>query len=188
MNRLPLQGLSPEKVWSTELEARIRALTPDSGNEYALCVKTGLHLWNDSLHASHALSQNIHNVTGSYWHGIMHRMEPDYSNAKYWFRRVGEHPVFPKLRDSAREWYAREGRALLAGSCPPGPASRLDAWLSADSWDPFGFIDLVSESRRLQAPGLTAVLERIQRLEIAWLLQYSYEQYCGGTLFETISA
>ena len=64
-------------------------------------VQSGLLLWNDALDASHIISQSIESRTGSYWHGIMHRREPDYSNAKYWFRRVGVHPTYPVLRERA---------------------------------------------------------------------------------------
>ena len=64
-------------------------------------TKSGLLLWNDALDDSHDISQGLSNNTGSYWHGIMHRREPDYSNAKYWFGRVGTHPIFPKLRERA---------------------------------------------------------------------------------------
>jgi hypothetical protein len=37
--------------------------------------------------------QSIETPSGSYWHAIMHRREGDFSNSKYWYRRVGQHPV-----------------------------------------------------------------------------------------------
>ncbi len=65
--------------------------------ELARCCLSGLWLLHNFLDESHAISQNIGTPTGSYWHGIMHRREGDFSNAKYWFDRVGDHPVYALL-------------------------------------------------------------------------------------------
>jgi hypothetical protein len=70
--------------------------------EMAKCCVAGLWLHHDFLDESHTISQEISTVEGSYWHGIMHRREPDADNAKYWFRRVGAHPVIEKLPEMTR--------------------------------------------------------------------------------------
>ncbi len=61
---------------------------------------SGLWLLAGDLERSHSISQSIHNAEGSFWHGIMHRREGDFGNAKYWFRNVGDHPVVDQLADS----------------------------------------------------------------------------------------
>lgn len=53
----------------------------------------GLWLYVDQLDRSHRTSQKIDDATGSFWHGIMHRREGDFSNSHYWFRKTGDHPV-----------------------------------------------------------------------------------------------
>jgi hypothetical protein len=62
----------------------------------------GLWLRFDFLNESHSISQEDEgNPDRDFWHAIMHRREPDAWNSKYWWRRVGEHPVLAQLRARA---------------------------------------------------------------------------------------
>lgn len=63
--------------------------------------RAGLWLYFDFLSESHAISQDLDTPDGSFWHAIMHRREPDAWNSKYWFRRVGPHPVLTRLVEQA---------------------------------------------------------------------------------------
>ena len=60
-------------------------------------LTAGLWLYVDELDRSHQVSQGIDDSTGSFWHGIMHRREGDFSNSHYWFRRAGFHPVIEQI-------------------------------------------------------------------------------------------
>ncbi len=57
----------------------------------------GLWLFAGNLSLSHAISQELKTNTGSFWHGIMHRRERDFWNAKYWFQRIGDHPTLDRI-------------------------------------------------------------------------------------------
>ncbi|MEM7478479.1 MAG: hypothetical protein AAF483_26145, partial [Planctomycetota bacterium] len=61
-------------------------------------AESGLWLLAGELDRSHSISQNDGSAEGSFWHGIMHRREGDFGNSKYWFRRVGAHPVHDQLK------------------------------------------------------------------------------------------
>mgnify|MGYP007059390394 CR=1 FL=1 len=129
--------------------------------EMADACLSGLWLRFDFLDRSHTISQDIKSATGSFWHGIMHRREPDWSNAKYWFRQVGTHEIFGDLQSAAREIIAAEDSLELS----------FQSLADSDEWDPFAFVDLcesascspVSPKPNMAGHGVT----RLQRAEAA---------------------
>ncbi|MCG3149067.1 MAG: hypothetical protein PCFJNLEI_02525 [Verrucomicrobiae bacterium] len=96
----PEQLLAPAKVVSL----------PD-----AHLVKAALYLKLGCLEECHRLAQQYPTPTGNYWHGIMHRHEGDISNSKYWYARVGRHPVLDAIGGYPKnaEAEAREFALLL---------------------------------------------------------------------------
>lgn len=60
-------------------------------------VRAAVWLYVDDLDRSHTVSQSMPDATGAIWHGIMHRREGDFGNAKYWFRQAGSHPVMAAI-------------------------------------------------------------------------------------------
>ena len=143
----------------TDLFPSLRILDPPM----AQACLAGLWLYHDFLHQSHRISQSIPTATGSYWHGLMHRREPDYSNAKYWFRKVGNHPVFSDL--------CREAKALADSEsrfCPPFIANQ-------DEWNPFDFIDFCEECLQVETPA-EHLCRKIQQREWELLFDYCYKK------------
>ena len=74
---------------------------PVRDRETARACLAGLWLYHDFLDESHTISQDLPSAEGSFWHAVMHRREPDPSNSKYWWRRVGKHSVLARLREQA---------------------------------------------------------------------------------------
>jgi len=105
--------MNPTPDYSALVADRLPELGPGSSNEAARgelervvappAVRAGLWLLHDFLDESHAISQDLHTAEGSFWHAIMHRREPDPWNSKYWWRKVGPHPVLKSLVETAPE-------------------------------------------------------------------------------------
>lgn len=119
-------------------------------------------LWHDHLEAAHRIVQSVEDPDGNLVHAILHRREPDYANAKYWFRRVGEHPVFGPLATAARQLLSRQANPALERTLIPD-----------GKWHPLAFVDECQECARLAGghPRLATAVE-LQRLEFEVLLEH----------------
>jgi len=139
-------------------------------------LRAGLFQWHDFLDESHQLSQSIEgegeNRLGDYWHAIMHRREPDFSNAKYWFRQIGKQPISSSLRKEADETLAR----LTA----PEAARWRDRLQPGSKWDPLAFVDLCEICAADETSDLAYAARRIQYIEMSLLMGATCRQSGGG--------
>ena len=87
-------------------------------------VRGGLLYAVDAIHEAHAIFQEAKGDLGSYWHGMMHRREGDFDNARYWFRRAGRAAVLRRrCTGAASEHLRRTWRGSRIGTRIFSPAS-----------------------------------------------------------------
>lgn len=123
----------------------------------------GLWLWHDWLSESHVISQSLSGASGSFWHAIMHRREGDFSNSKYWYRKVGDHVVFDAIG-------ANVGTILN-----PLPADKSLLRLVRGGWNPDALVDLAEELDRRPDQRLDAFVA-VQKLEWRMLFDHCARQ------------
>jgi hypothetical protein len=136
-------------------------------------VRGGLALLYDDLEGCHAAAQAVEEPLSNFWHAVMHRRECDFENSKYWWRRVGAHPVFELIAADA-------GPALKAavGRDAADLRRRLE---KAGGWDPFVFVDFCRACVERRA-GKSAVdlARRLQMIEFNRLLEFTVGRALGG--------
>lgn len=96
---------------------------------------SGLWLYFSCFEEAHQLADSCDNSDGNLWHAIFHRIEGDFGNAAYWFRRAGKHPIYAELAPAASSITRRL----------PNAEFRIG------KWDPFAFLAFCE--RALTQPG-----------------------------------
>lgn len=158
-----LMPLAHGTCCSAEARRDLAAATAERlfpGARAAEAALSGLWLYFSCLEESHRLSQDIGSAEGSFWHGIMHRQEPDPGNSGYWFRRVGQHAIFPALAEAA---------AVVVAERPEC------GFRVTGRWDPSRFIDFVENARRNRGSEAEQAALEIQRAEWQLLFRYCAE-------------
>jgi hypothetical protein len=113
----------------------------------ARCVRSLLFIAAGGLDQAHRIVQEISTGDGAYIHGMVHRIEGDFDNARYWFRRAGAQPA-------AAEMYRRA-------------AARSRTVAGHPIWDPFLVTEMVETSR---TAGVTEELRAILTIEFEEML------------------
>ncbi len=155
----PRTGVLPEATVGLRLLEATRGL--DLADPAAELLSATALLYHDHHDPAHNLVQDRTDADGCLVHAILHRREPDYWNAAYWFRRLSGHPIYRALTPGAtRAAQSPEARGVL---------ERLT--LSGDI-DPLA---LVHECQRVAESPCTrsiAYLRQVQHLEFAALVEH----------------
>jgi hypothetical protein len=150
-NGYKLMPLVFDACSSDEARSRVPALKlPDA-------AKSGLFVYLSCFDEAHEIAQSLASSEGAFWHGILHRREPDAANAEYWFRKTGKHPVFAAVLNAARGIAERSPGAEIGFS---------------GEWDPIRFIEICESARRAPESALERAAREIQLAE--WQLLFDY--------------
>jgi len=158
-----LGRLTPTEPLGWELPGKIRDASDETlsgGGEivdakvFAL-VRGALFCAVDALDAAHRIFQDDSSDMGSYWHGVMHRREGDFDNARYWFRRAGRLPISGKMHGAAAQVSANMAKQA--------------------SWDAYLLTGMCEQAKFGDAEAVPECL-RLQRVEFDELLGYCWRK------------
>jgi hypothetical protein len=178
---LPTARLVPDRPAPGPIGEVLAALRPDQlmvglrSEAEGLSLQAGLYLVHGFLDEAHELVQQADQLgrttTAPYWHAIMHRREPDYDNARYWFRRVGRHSAFDALAAEVAQRMTDDAFVSRL---------RFDRVLDPRGrWDSMAFVDLCEQCGRTWDSRAQAAAE-LQAIEFRVLLEFTCRAATGG--------
>ena len=122
-------------------------------------VRAGLFYYHNALDDAHKQAQVDEGDLAAYWHGMIHRREGDFENARYWMRRAGEQPVFQEMQHRASDAAPHMGRQ--------------------SNWDPYLFIHLC-EQYKYGEHEYRKEIGHLQKVEFAVMFDYVWRRCVGN--------
>ena len=162
-----LRSLLPKEPLLWSLTDEYRALSDSElangreildPREFGL-IRGGILYALDELDEAHRIFQDEPSSAGSYWHGMMHRREGDFDNARYWFRRAGRLAAFADMQ-------------AAVGSGSPNMSRQ-------ETWDPY-LVTGLCEQVRFGAEELVSECQKLQRAEFDVLFERMWGKAVGG--------
>ena len=156
----PRKRVKPCPLLTEELSLYLAGLRINPNRAERLRAAT--LLYHDHHDEAHDIVQEMTDLDGALIHGILHRREPDYWNAKYWFRRFVAHPAHVAL-----------GRRLAALATTPEEGAQARALTLPGAFDPFEFVDACESAAKLPPTDPTTIwLRRVQHAEFEELVNH----------------
>jgi hypothetical protein len=150
--RLTAREPLPDKQLIQQTVAAKEHEIAQTNGPQATCARSLLLLAAGDVDRAHRMVQEISTADAAYIHGVIHRIDDDFNNARYWFRGARMHPA-------GAEMYRR------AAACSPTVARH-------SIWDPVLVTDMVETSR---TAGVTEELRLILTIEFEELLQFLWD-------------
>lgn len=126
------------------------------GSEEPDAAMAGLLLYFSCFEEAHELANSGSTAEAYLWHAILHRLEGDFGNSAYWFRKARVHPMFHELSEAA-------AKVLL---------QYRHAEFRVDRWDPFAFLSFCERARAQPGSSQELAAQEIQRSE--WQILFDY--------------
>lgn len=144
---------------SEEARTRLIQHKPESlfpGSEEPEAAMAGLLLYFSCFEEAHELANNCSTSEGYLWHAILHRLEGDYGNSAYWFRKARPHAMHEDLSEAA-------AKILM---------NYRHAEFRVGRWDPFAFLSFCERARAQPGSNHEKAALEIQRAE--WQILFDY--------------
>ena len=155
------QESRPGTMSAAEVRARVEAAMPAGASAAAReRVMAASLLYHDHHNAAHDLVQDMTDPDGSLVHALVHRREPDYWNANYWYRQAGDHELYRLLA------------ARLATMRPEGSAASVaNRLVLSGTLDPMALVAACEGAGKMPATDpVPAFLRRLQESEFELLI------------------
>jgi hypothetical protein len=137
---------------------RLRAMISNTGLPTDPLVTAMLWIRVGIIEPAHEIVQNGSTPMAIYLHGVVHRLEADYWNSKYWFRQVKDDRLLQSLSNAIVEKVAADGLSDIATNLKV---------IFGTTYSPVEFVSAHERLTRLadQVPSHAAAMERIAWIE-----------------------
>ena len=110
----------------------------------------------------HAIVQDGTTPIASYLHGVVHRLEGEYWNSKYWFKQVGDARVLQAVSHAINERLNQEGSTAITA---------LRKIMQGNVFTPLAFVSACERAHQQTKPddGSLAQLERALLERVSWI-------------------
>ncbi len=146
-------------------------------------VRNALYQKNDDLDAAHQICQSVGEGSSlpeiSYWHGIIHRREPDINNARNWFQRAQNLAANDALYRAAYSHLQRAIQMPDYGEARETALQFLRHLQTQDTWDALYFLNLCASCLQNKDPNLQKLLEDLQTIEFKTLFHWTFQKATG---------
>lgn len=153
---IPLRALADSSGsgldYRTQIQDEIAGsrLAADSLVTAMLWIRVGI------IEPAHEIVQNGSTPIASYLHGVVHRLEADYWNSKYWFRQVKDDRLLQSLSNAIVAKVAVDGLSEIATSLKV---------ISGTTYSPVEFVSAHERLSKLEDQVSSHAMERIAWIE-----------------------
>lgn len=146
-------------------------------------IRNALYHKNDDIDTAHQICQTIGETTDApevcYWHGLIHRREPDFNNARSWFQKTLNFAANNLLHQAVYNFLQRAIQMPDYGDTREVALQFWQHLKTQNTWDALYFLNVCESAIENPNPDLQKLLEDIQAIEFDTLFHWTFQKALG---------